>query len=392
MFFKSLTTFSRGCGIALRDGALILFSDEFLVIFVRSCLNEIKAASYMDISFDIDITERNTFGMKVKAGCLVEYYSVAELVEVLGREDLPRPFFHIGGGSNLLFTGDFAGTVLHSRICFIEHDEAAGGNLVRVGAGVLWDDFCAWCSDKNLWGPENLSMIPGEVGAAAVQNIGAYGREVCEIISMVECYDTVGKKMVAFKPSDCEYGYRSSMFKTKAKGRYIVTAVSFSLQSEYSPVLGYGKVLQAVTEACGEYAVGGGGLTPSQVRDVVMKIRDGKLPDPEKVGSAGSFFRNPVVAPEVFGHVCAVAGTEAPHYLLENGMVKIPAAWLIEQCGWKGYSDGNAAVWPAQPLVIVNATGKASPQEIMALEEKIVSSVEDSFGITLEPEVEHVGL
>lgn len=343
----------------------------------------------MDIAFDVDLKEKNTFGMKVRGACLAEYYSVEELVEILGREDLPRPFFHIGGGSNLLFTGDFGGTVLHSGIRFIESSRSEDGATVRVGAGVNWDEFCGWCADMGLWGPENLSLIPGEVGAAAVQNIGAYGREVQEIISTVECYDSEEKRMVAFSPRECGYGYRESMFKKEGKGRYFVTAVSFRLLSDYAPLLGYGNVMAAVTEACGSFAVQENMLTPSQVRDVVIKIREDKLPDPAETGSAGSFFRNPVVPESIYAKITAAEG-EVPHFMLGDGKVKIPAAWLIDRCGWKGFREGNVGVWHKQPLVIVNASGEASPAEVIRLEDRIKASVKDRFGIELSPEVEHI--
>lgn len=344
----------------------------------------------MDIFYNASLAGRNTFGMKVKAACLVDYYSIEELVEALGNVGLPRPFFHIGGGSNILLMNDFPGTVLHSCIRFIDHTRLESGVSVRAGAGVPWDDFCLWCAERGLWGPENLSMIPGEVGAAAVQNIGAYGREVCEIISTVECFDTEQHTMVALRPEECAYGYRDSIFKNGGKGRYIVTAVSFNLREEYSPELGYGNVLEAVTRSCGQFAVHEHMLTPSQVRSVIVNIRSGKLPDPVKVGSAGSFFRNPVVPAEKYGQLARDFGETVPHYDLGGGKVKIPAAWLIDRCGWKGYRGANAGVWDSQPLVIVNATGNASPQEIKDLEDRIRASVLEKFGIELMPEVEHV--
>ena len=307
---------------------------------------------------------------------------------------LPRPFLHIGRGSNLLFMDDFPGTVFHSDIRYIEPlarpDDMDSGDRVRVkvGAGIVWDDFCRWCASCGFWGVENLSGIPGEVGAAAVQNIGAYGVEVGDVISEVECFDCVTGSKVTFTASECRYGYRDSIFKDTAKGRYVVTSVEFSLSRVPAPKLDYGH-LRAAVEAAGE-------LTPSAVREAVLSIRSSKLPDPAETGSAGSFFKNPIVPRSDYVRVASIAGLEwgescqVPHYDAGSGFVKIPAAWLIEHCGLKGYRIGGAAVYERQPLVIVNLTGTALPEDVLAVEEHVVKSVYDKFGIRLTPEVEHV--
>ena len=348
----------------------------------------------MKLSYDVNLKDRNTFGMEVRAAALLEYDSEVELTALLGdgrfAGELPLPLLHIGGGSNLLFTGDFPGTVLHSRIRFIEPGQPDGDMIpVRVGAGVVWDVFCAWAAAEGLWGPENLSLIPGECGASAVQNIGAYGREVCELIRTVECFDLQRLTKVVFRAADCAYGYRDSKFKGEWKGRYILTAVTYNLSRAYTPVLDYGHVRGAMEAACGV-----GPYAPQQVRDTIIAIRKDKLPDPAEAGSAGSFFRNPFVLPEQYRRVEQIAADEGlgpvPHFLTEDGLVKIPAAWLIDKCGWKGVRRGNALVWPVQPLVLVNATGEASPREILDLEAAIVDSVRRRFGITLRPEVEHI--
>ena len=335
-----------------------------------------------------DLTKMNTFGMKVKARCFIEYDSVADLVDI-EFEELARPVLHIGGGSNLLFTDDFKGTVLHSKINFIE---ILDNGLVSVGAGVVFDDFCAWAAKEGLWGVENLSYIPGEVGASAVQNIGAYGVEVKDVIRMVYCYDTVEEEFVRFSVGECGYGYRDSIFKDpEIKGRYIVTHVVFALSREPQPRLDYGHLKDAVlAEAAGRE------LTPAMIRKVIIKIRKEKLPEPSVMGSAGSFFKNPVIEAGQFAHIEAAAKAEhgpdfmVPHYDLPDGTVKVPAAWMIEQCGWKGRRSGGAAVWDKQPLVIVNYTGEAYPEEIVGLEKRIIASVKAKFGVDLHPEVEHV--
>jgi UDP-N-acetylmuramate dehydrogenase len=387
-------------------------------------------------SYYQDLTKMNTFGMKVKARCFMEYDSVADLVDI-EFEELARPVLHIGGGSNLLFTDDFKGTVLHSKIDFIEILEDGNCDtserhcersvaistpvLVSVGAGVVFDDFCAWAAKEGLWGVENLSYIPGEVGASAVQNIGAYGVEVKDVIHKVYCYDTLEEEFVSFSVEECGYGYRDSIFKNpEVKGRYIVTHVVFALSRDPRPVLDYGHLKEAVAEAAslssnprlpgGRHPLAEGGMslpsdttsafdarvTPAIIRKVIIKIRKEKLPEPSVVGSAGSFFKNPVISLEHFARIESAAKAEhgpdykVPHYNLPDGTVKVPAAWMIEQCGWKGKRSGGAAVWDKQPLVIVNYTGNAYPEEIIGLEKRIIASVKAKFGVDLHPEVEHV--
>ena len=339
-----------------------------------------------------DLTKMNTFGMKVKARCFMEYDSVADLVDIEFAE-LARPVLHIGGGSNLLFTDDFKGTILHSKINFIEileQDSASGIVPVSVGAGVVFDDFCDWAAKEDLWGVENLSYIPGEVGAAAVQNIGAYGVEVKDVIRRVYCYDTVEEEFVSFGVEECGYGYRESIFKDpEVKGRYIVTHVVFALSREPKPRLDYGHLRDAV------YSLEKS-LTPALIRKVIIQIRKEKLPEPSVMGSAGSFFKNPVITMEHYMRIEAAAKAEhghevkVPHYDLPDDMVKVPAAWMIEQCGWKGRRSGGAAVYEKQPLVIVNYTGEAYPEEIIGLERRIVASVREKFGVGLHPEVDHI--
>ena len=371
-----------------------------------------------------DLTKMNTFGMKVKARCFIEYDSVADLVDI-EFEELARPVLHIGGGSNLLFTDDFKGTVLHSKINFIEildaetrHSEEQGDVaisskvLVSVGAGVVFDDFCDWAAKEGLWGVENLSYIPGEVGASAVQNIGAYGVEVKDVIKTVYCYDTIDEEFVNFDVEDLEYAYRDSAFKDpEIKGRYIVTHVVFALSRTPQPKLDYGHLKEAVLAAIPAVISSEveKSLTPTLIRKVIIKIRKEKLPEPSVMGSAGSFFKNPVITAEHFARIEAAAKAEfgadykVPHYVVEGSirhceeqgdvaipLVKVPAAWMIEQCGWKGKRSGNAAVYDKQPLVIVNYTGEAYPEEIISLERRIIASVKAKFDVELHPEVDHI--
>lgn len=370
----------------------------------------------MKIEYDKDLALMNTFGMKVSCACYVEFSSEDELSDIfrnMERYGFPQPFLHIGGGSNLLFTRDFPGTVFHSAIRFIRRVDVRQGDsglkassgaagrpgsvLVEAGSGVLWDDFCAWCAGEGLWGPENLSGIPGEAGAAAVQNIGAYGVEVKDMVREVRCFDVVTGEIRPLHVKDCRYGYRDSIFKDTAKGRYVVTSVVFALSSVPQPRLEYGHVRSAVEQALSSSGAGPEvSLCPSLVRNVILGIRGSKLPDPAVAGNAGSFFKNPVVPRSSYDIVENYAKSrygadyEVPHFDAGSGFIKIPAAWLIEQCGWKGYREGNVGVYEKQPLVLVNVTGKASPDEVVALEHKIVMSVQNLFGITLHPEVEHV--
>jgi len=338
--------------------------------------------------------------MKVSCRLYVEVTEPEDL-PALDLDTLPQPVLVMGGGSNLLFTGDFPGTVLHMGNRFLHPSgvrndktsvipsEAKESVLVRVAAGVVFDDFCAWAASEGLWGPENLSLIPGEVGASAVQNIGAYGVEAKDIIETVHAFDRTSRAFVDIPGSECGYGYRTSFFKTVWKGRYIVTDVTFRLSTVPQPKLDYGGVRRALGPVSSP-------LTPRLVRDAVIGIRRQKLPDPEETGSAGSFFCNPVISREHFERIVATAredngpGYEVPHYDVGD-RVKVPAAWMIDQCGFKGATLGGAQVYPKQPLVIVNASGDATPGEIVGLEERIVRAVSGKYGVTLHPEVEHIG-
>ena len=328
-----------------------------------------------------DLSSSNTFRMRVSCARYIEYETVEEL-QSIDFDSLPGPVLHIGGGSNLLFRGDFPGTILHSGLSYIKYvDVGLGRVMVMVGAGVTFDDFAEQTCAHGLWGAENLSLIPGEVGAAAVQNIGAYGTEAGDIISGVVCYDLHSRRKVKFTVGECCYGYRDSFFKRpENKGRYIVTGVLFRLSRKYNPRLGYKGLREALASE--------GILTPMKVREAVIRIRREKLPDPEQTGSAGSFFKNPVVSRDVFERISPDGS--APHYDLPGGMVKIPAAWLIEQCGLRGAKEGGAAVYERQPLVIINASGQAVPEDVTALEDRVVRMVREKFAVELHPEVEHV--
>ena len=337
-----------------------------------------------------DLSNQNTFRMKVKAALYIEYDNVEEL-QSLDLKALPQPVFHMGAGSNLLFTKDFPGTILHSNIKFIKYvDMGLDEVLLTVGSGVVFDDLIANVAGNGLWGMENLSLIPGEVGASAVQNIGAYGVEAKDVISGVVCLDTKDWTKTVFKVGECAYGYRDSRFKHE-RGRYIITSVLFRVTRKYSPKLDYGGV-RAALEGRDLQA-----LTPMDVRNAIIGIRNAKLPDPAQIGSAGSFFKNPVISREHFERIaaaeCPPSATgkgPVPHYDLPDGTVKVPAAWLIDQCGFRGKVLGGAQVYEKQPLVIVNASGNASPEDVLTLENQIIAAVQERYEITLHPEVDHI--
>lgn len=329
-----------------------------------------------------DLSAQNTFRMRVSCACYIEYDSAADL-GTIDFDSLPKPILSIGEGSNLLFTKDFEGTVLCSKIKYIKYFDVGADTVpLAVGAGVKWDDLVLKTCEDKLWGAENLSLIPGTVGAAAVQNIGAYGVEAKDIIAGVTCFDILKKEKTAFKTPECRYGYRESIFKTpEFKERYIITGVLFRLSREAAPKTEYG-ALKSVFE-------GAAPTDPMQVREAVIKIREAKLPSVELVGSAGSFFKNPVVSPLQFTKISEVY-ENVPHYIQTGGFIKVPAAWMIEQCGLKGASVGGAQVYEKQPLVIINKDDKATPQDVLALEKKVIDEVKNRFGVELTPEVEHI--
>lgn len=325
----------------------------------------------------------NTFGIDAKCNELIEYASVADLIAILPSLQGKR-WLHIGGGSNLLFVNDFEGVVLHSQIKDIEVVQQDNVQVcLRVGAGVVWDEFVNYCVENHYYGLENLSYIPGEIGASAVQNIGAYGAEVCQFIIHVETLEVeTGKKRI-FNNKECEYAYRSSVFKHELKGKYIVTHVVYKLSCKFEPNLAYGGIQRALQDR----QISTSELTARTLRDVIIDVRKAKLPEPHEIGSAGSFFMNPVVEESKFKDLFNKF-PQIPHYQMDNG-VKIPAGWLIEQCGWKGKHMGRAGVYSRQALVLINLGG-AKGTDIVALSNAIRHDVKQKFGIDIYPEVNFI--
>lgn len=333
----------------------------------------------MTIQENYSLRQWNTFGMEISARVFAEYESVSELRQLLRQFEGER-LMHIGRGSNLLFTQNFDGVVLHSNIRFYELAVQTDTEvLLRVGAGVCFDDFVAYAVNHGWGGAENLSYIPGEVGASAVQNIGAYGAEVKDIIRRVFTLNRQTLEERIFEKAQCGYGYRESVFKNTLKDQYIVTAVEFALQRQPVLNLDYGNLRGALA--------GKEHPTPRDVREAVIAIRRQKLPEVEETGSAGSFFKNPVISEQQFSAL-QKDYPQIPHYAATGG-VKVPAAWLIEQCGWKGKTQGGAQVYEKQPLVIVNAN-HATPADIVGLASAIQQSVQQRFGISIMPEVNYI--
>lgn len=322
----------------------------------------------------------NTFGLDVKAAVYLEYDSVEELEKLIAAGRITSPYLHIGGGSNLLFTGDYRGVILHSLIGGIEvTEETDEAVMVRVGAGVIWDDFVAYCVDHGWYGAENLSLIPGEVGAGAVQNIGAYGVEVKDLVVAVETVNIQGVKRV-YSRDECEYSYRSSLFKQPEMKQVFVTCVRFRLSKKEHYTLDYGTIRQELEN----YPA----VDLKTLRKVIIDIRKSKLPDPKVLGNAGSFFMNPVVSRNVFESLLKEY-PQMPYYELNDGRIKIPAGWMIDKCGWKGKSLGPAAVHDKQALVLVNRGG-ATGADIVALSNAVRASVCERFGIDIHPEVNFI--
>lgn len=326
------------------------------------------------------LAQHNTFGISAKCSRFIEYATTSEAKEaVKSLSDEDMPLLIIGGGSNLLLTQDFHGTVFHSAIKGISTTFIDGGVLVRCGSGEVWDDVVDHCVSHGWHGMENLSLIPGEVGASAVQNIGAYGAEVKDIIYKVEAVEISTGKSCFFTNEECEYAYRKSRFKEDWKNKYLITYVTYRLTTVFNSHLDYGNIRAELDKEGIDHP------TAMQLRQAIINIRNAKLPDPKVEGNAGSFFMNPIVSMEKYEQLLALY-PDMPHYAVDEEHEKIPAGWMIDQCGWKGKTLGKAGVHSKQALVLVNRGG-ATGSDIVALCEQIQKDVHDKFGIDIHPEV-----
>lgn len=334
----------------------------------------------LKIQQNISLAQHNTFHLPVKTRWFMEYENEEDLGKILRDEYFQECLsIHIGQGSNLLFLNDYNGIVLHSRIGGIEiTSEDEESVILRVGAGCVWDEVVAYAVSQGWYGIENLSAIPGEMGAAAVQNIGAYGVELKDVVESVEAYNQLTFEKQIYPAEACGYGYRESRFKNPHEDPHIITQVNLRLSKRPHFTLEYGQLRERVGEK----------PTLEGVREAVIAIRREKLPDPAVLGNAGSYFKNPVVGAEQFRQL-QTQYPAMPSYPAEEGKVKIPAGWLIEQCGYKGKREGEVGVYEKQALVLVNYGG-ATGDEIALLAESIRTAVQERFGIELMPEVKYV--
>ena len=331
---------------------------------------------------DASLRARNTFGVDAIAPLLVEVNDATTLPEVVSRY-ADSASMVLGGGSNLLFAGDPPGTVIALATRGVSIVEDGDIAIVRADAGVVWHDFVLWTLQRGLCGLENLALIPGTVGAAPIQNIGAYGVEVRERIHAVEAFDRRSGAMVRLDADACDFAYRDSRFKRDPE-HHVVTAVEFTLLRTPSLRLDYAGIGEELT------AMGVADPTPSQVADAVIRIRCRKLPDPAVLGNAGSFFKNPIVPAEVAADLQS-AHPDMPVFRGSgDDSRKLSAAWLIDQCGWKGHREGDAGVAPSHALVLVNH-GNATGMQLLDLARRIAGSVRERFGVAIEPEPRIVG-
>ena len=330
---------------------------------------------------NFNLKEYNTFGLDVSCQFFAQYNNVDELIFILNNIK-GRNFMHIGRGSNLLFLKPFAGVILHSNICYINKSISDGYFLLDVGAGVIWDDLCKYASGNNIYGFENLSYIPGEVGSAAVQNIGAYGVEVKDLVYSIYAFDTFTNELKFFNNSQCEYGYRDSIFKNKEKGRYIIISVKFKC-----PINGmFNFSYKALADEIALF----NNPKISDVRDTVIKIRESKLPNTSEYGNAGSFFKNPTILLSQL-NALKVNYPNISYHLIDGNLAKISAAWLIDNANLKGHKIGGAKVYEKQPLVIINYNN-ATANDILELANYVVLKVNEKFNINLEPEVNYINI
>lgn len=324
------------------------------------------------------LRDLNSFHVNEYASCVIEFDSAADLDTIFSDENAPRKWFVLGGGNNILFTGGYDGTLIHpvgKRMEVLAEDDKT--LTLRADAGVEWDDMVEWCVERGVWGVENLSLIPGTIGASPVQNIGAYGAEAKDVISRVNLFDAVGRYHTSLSNEECHFGYRESIFKHDLRGRAIITSVEFIFHKQARPNLGYGDLQREVEER--------GGATLRNIREAVCAIRRSKLPDTAILGNAGSFFKNPIVESSVAENLLS-SYEGMPSYPAPDGRRKLAAGWLIDKAGMKGYRKGSVGVHDRQALVLVNHGG-ATGGEVIELAKEVCEAVFEKFGVKIEPEV-----
>lgn len=326
-----------------------------------------------------NLHELNSFHVEQKCQKLITFERAEELDQIFAEENIPENWYVLGGGNNILFTKDFQGVLIHPvgvGIEIIREDEKSV--TIEVQAGVEWDYMVAWCVERELWGAENLSLIPGSVGAAPVQNIGAYGSEAKDIISRVHLFEVENKQHKTLDNKECRFAYRDSIFKQELKGKVIITSVEFSLSKLPQPNLHYGDVCQRVEQM--------GGATLKNIREAICSIREGKLPDTAVLGNAGSFFKNPIVAKHRAEELKKEYEMMPMYPTADEQKCKLAAGWLIDQAGMKGFRSGKVGVHDRQALVLVNYGG-ATGNEVIELAHHVQECVKEYFDIDIEPEV-----
>lgn len=334
----------------------------------------------MEITTNKDLTQLNTFGISASASEYVEVSTVEDVQELIRSGKFKSDFLILGGGSNMLFTGDFNGLVVRNRIMgldLLREDE--NEVVLRIGAGENWHKTVLYCVDHNWCGIENLSLIPGCCGAAPIQNIGAYGVEIKDVLVRVNYVNLETGELLSLDNQACNFGYRSSIFKQELKNKVLITSIEIALSKTPDLKLDYGAIRDELARLASEQ------IGIKEVSNAVIAIRESKLPNPAELGNSGSFFKNPVIPRSEYERLVA-AFPDIRSFEVENGYMKLAAGWLIEQCGWKGKRVGNTGSHAKQALVLVNY-GSAQGSEVRALAEDIIQSVKDKFGVKLEPEV-----
>lgn len=333
----------------------------------------------MNLEYDISLKPYNTFGIDARAKAFTRFTNLDELQEAFSHQ-LANTHLVLGGGSNILFTRDFDGLVMKNELLGIEKIAEDNDHIyLKAAAGENWHRFVMYCVDRDYAGLENLSLIPGNVGASPMQNIGAYGVEIRDCFHELQAFHTGDKAVVTFRAEDCEFGYRESVFKRKYRDQFVILGVTYRLNKIPRFNTSYGAIEQELGQ------MGIQELSVKAISDAVIRIRSSKLPDPKEIGNAGSFFKNPTVPKSDLQRLQSI-NPAIPFYPVDDTHIKIPAGWLIEQLGWKGQRRGDAGCHAKQALVLVNY-GNASGKDIYDLSEEILRSVNDRFGIALEREV-----
>lgn len=334
----------------------------------------------LNILENVSLKKYNSFGVDVTSRFFVEIQNELDLVELFSDERWKQtPYLILGGGSNILFTKNYEGLIIKINIQGITHTINQEEVIVKAGAGVVWNDFVNYCVNNGFGGVENLSLIPGSVGASPVQNIGAYGVEIKDVFKSCRAFEIESASFKEFSNEDCRFGYRESIFKQKFKGKYIICSVSFNLSLNPNINTSYG----AINEELESRGIKNPDI--KAISDVVSTIRVSKLPDPSTIGNAGSFFKNPIISKKDFDLIHKQF-PNIVYFLVGTNHVKLAAGWLIEQCGWKGKVSGNTGTWKNQALVLVNHGG-ATGNEIFEFSSQIIESVYQKFGVLLEREV-----